>query len=445
VLRVGYIFQFFLPTYLEAEDQLLYIALAQSILQEGIWPALVSERTLGYPIILAGIFHIFGSEYFLVVMLQALIDSFTCLLIGLLAVKILQKNIGVFAGILSAFNLNMIVLSSMALTETSFLFLFTLSNLLLAHFILEKKSKYLYAGLAFLALSTMVRSASYYLLPLTLFYLLLLVFLRDYKFSKLMPLFAVSTTIIGIILLPQHLHNWDENRSTDFVSQKGTHILGWVVPAVYQYSGMGSYHDGQKLAHSRLEGELKKEGLISLPNDPFEASRYKVRVAYSIFEDFGYFNILKSWTVGALINMLAPSAAFSPAVRAMEHPSFYATQGSGIVEKLWFYITGSGSLYLLILSVGTITSLIFFSFFLLGWYLALRNKEKFQQSILIFFTMQIAYFVLITGPIIGSKYRLPIEPIMTVFIAYAISYILDKRKINLSLFRNQNLIVSNKL
>ena len=60
MLRVGYIFQFFLPTYLEAEDQLLYIALAQSILQEGIWPALVSERTLGYPIILAGIFYIFG-------------------------------------------------------------------------------------------------------------------------------------------------------------------------------------------------------------------------------------------------------------------------------------------------------------------------------------------------------------------------------------------------
>ena len=289
MLRVGYIFQFFLPTYFEAEDQLLYIALAQSILQEGIWPTLVSERTLGYPIILAGIFHIFGSEYFLVVMLQALIDSFTCVLIGLLAVKILQKNIGVIAGILSAFNLNMIILSSMALTETSFLFFFTLSNLLLAHSILEKKSKYLYAGLAFLALSTMVRSASYYLLPLTLFYLLLLVFLRDYKFSKLMPLFAVSTTIIGIILLPQHLHNWDENRSTDFVSQKGAHILGWVVPAVYQYSGMGSYDDGQKLAHSRLEGELKKEGLISLPNDPFEASRYKVRVAYSIFEDFGYF------------------------------------------------------------------------------------------------------------------------------------------------------------
>ena len=122
MLRVGYIFQFFLPTYLEAEDQLLYIALAQSILQEGIWPALVSERTLGYPIILAGIFYIFGSEYFLVLMFQALIDSFTCLLIGLLVVKILQKNIGLFAGILSAFNLNMIVLSSMALTETSFLF-----------------------------------------------------------------------------------------------------------------------------------------------------------------------------------------------------------------------------------------------------------------------------------------------------------------------------------
>jgi len=37
------------------------------------------------------------------------------------------------------------------------------------------------------------------------------------------------------------------------------------------------------------------------------------------------------------------------------------------------------------------------------------------------------YFIAITGPIIGVKYRLPIEPIMTIFIVYAINTIKWKR------------------
>ena len=33
----------------------------------------------------------------------------------------------------------------------------------------------------------------------------------------------------------------------------------------------------------------------------------------------------------------------------------------------------------------------------------------------------VGYFLAITGPVIGVKYRLPIEPVMIIFIAYAIS------------------------
>ena len=44
-----------------------------------------------------------------------------------------------------------------------------------------------------------------------------------------------------------------------------------------------------------------------------------------------------------------------------------------------------------------------------------QNREMVLFSLFI-----IIYFMAITGPIIGVKYRLPIEPIMTMFFSYAL-------------------------
>lgn len=418
-LRIGYVLLFFEPTHLEAEDQLTYLSLADAILQ-GNWSALTPERTPGYPLFLAGVFSLFGKEYLPLLILQALLDSFTCILIGLLALKILRKGF-VLAGMLGAVNLNMIVLSSMALTDSMFLFLFTFGLVFSVLYLLEQKSAYFVASIALLSVATMVRSASYYLLPLLLMLLPVIVLLRRGNLRPLLTLAATGLLVLGVTLLPQHWRNWHGYQATEFVSQGGTHLLGWVVPAAYQYSGRAGYSEGQILARSRLEEALKQDGLAALPVNPFEASRYQAKVARSLLDDLGFYNMIKAWTVSAAINMAVPSVAFAPAVRAMDHPSFYSTPGDGALEKIRNYINDtSGAMYLSILVTGTLTSLAFFLLFLGGWWFAFTDKINFPRSILILFTLVIFYFLAITGPIIGSKYRLPIEPVMTVFAAYAV-------------------------
>ena len=115
------------------------------------------------------------------------------------------------------------------------------------------------------------------------------------------------------------------------------------------------------------------------------------------------------------------SSDLAPALRAMEHPSFYETEGNGIVEKLYNYIkNSSGFLYLLILAVGTIISVIFTMLALVGVYKMISELPPITVTTLL---LLVGYFFAITGPIIGVKYRLPVEPILTLFATYFLNRI----------------------
>jgi len=148
-----------------------------------------------------------------------------------------------------------------------------------------------------------------------------------------------------------------------------------------------------------------------------------MRVAKELLTELGFLNVLHAWSAGMIINLLTPSIAYSPVVRAMEHPSFYATSGNGVIEKLINYVTNTNSLlYLLIITTGTIISIVFLIISLFGIYrmIKLKRFKEENRGILLFLLFIMIYFIVITGPIVGVKYRLPIEPIMTVFFSYAL-------------------------
>jgi len=131
--------------------------------------------------------------------------------------------------------------------------------------------------------------------------------------------------------------------------------------------------------------------------------------------------MLHAWSVGAVINLISPSVASAPSVRSMEHPSFYETPGKGAIEKLVNYVTNTDGLtYLLIITIGTIISMMFLITSFFGLYKMIRSEwfTGVNREIIIFSLVIIIYFVAITGPIVGVKYRLPFEPILTMFIAY---------------------------
>ncbi len=403
--------------HLEAEDQLIYLLMAETVAKDGIY-SLTPERAPGYPLLLS-LIHLVSSDSIWVFYIQAAVDSLTCVVVGMLALHAFGGGF-LLAGLLSAVNFNMIILSAMVLTDSLFLLLFAASLLFAVKFLNKTQFKDYIFCIGLLALATMVRSATYYLIPLALIGMAASGVSAKTQLSRALGYFLVGLLLTLLVLAPQHLRNWQQYGTSSFVSQSGSHVLGWVVPAVYQYSGKGSYQEGQILARSRLDQAIQTQGLSELPSNPFLASRFSMQVGKSVLEELGVVAVVKAWAVGTAINMAVPSGAFSPVIRAMDHPSFYGTAGNGALEKIWNYVTDtSGALYLTILVTGTLTSLAFFLLFCGGWWFAWRDKERFPRAIVILMTIVILYFLAITGPIIGSKYRLPVEPLMTVFVTYA--------------------------
>jgi len=430
LIRIVYIGIFVTPEHLVAEDQLLYISMARSIPDSGL-DALTPERVFGYPLYLSVVMFLFGHGLYGVLGVQAVVDSLSCVLAGRLAEAVLGRGF-LIAGLLSALNLNMVILSGMVLTDSLFLCLFTLFLLYLIRFLHDLRMGDFLGCLLFLVAATAVRSASYYLIPCVMLALACWSGLAGIATRRIALQLMVGVAIFGAILGPQHVRNWQRYEAFSLVSQGGTHLLGWVVPAVYQYSGRGSYKEGQDLANARLQQAMAADGLLVLNENPFAASRYLAEIARQTLRDLGWVSVIKAWSVGAAINFVAPSSAFAPAVRDMEHPSYYSTPGDGVVEKIWNYFTDSrGALYLSLLVIGTLTSLVFFFAFLVGWWVVFcesmaSGAAKAKLGSVVFLGVIIAYFVGVTGPIIGGKYRLPMEPIMTIFVVGA-SYRFTRR------------------
>jgi len=235
---------------------------------------------------------------------------------------------------------------------------------------------------------------------------------------------------VAIVFAPIHYQNYQEYNSFSLTSQGGGHALHWIVPATYQYSGQGSYQEGQILAKDSLENTMHIDGFQVPTKNPFENSSYKMKVAKELLKDFGFLNVLHAWTAATVINLSTPSIAYMPVVRSMDHPSFYSTIGDGAINKLFNYVKNTDNLlYLLLITIGTVTSLVFLYLSLFGFYIILKTTctNKNNLEILLFSVVIIAYFIIITGPIVGVKYRLPIEPLMTLFSTYAIIDFLKNR------------------
>jgi len=412
LVRVGYAFLFVEPEYLFTEDQTLYIKLAQQFPDSGFL-GLTPERMPGYPLFIASIYSIFGEVMWNVILIQILLDSISCIMIATIAHLLFDKGFWI-AGVLSSINLNMVILSSTFLPDTLFLFLFILFLFSFSQYLQNKNIRWFFLLTLFISLATLVRPSSYYLLPILLIGLVgWRLWERDtvIKISKLVALYLL---VVGTLLGSIHQRNYQQYGSIALASNTGSHLLNWVVPATYQYSGQGSYQEGQKLAREKLAFVLQNDHLERLPSNPFASSSYQANVGKELLFEFGFMNILKAWVVGSTINLLAPSVAYAPALRAMEHPSFYETEGSGIVDKLLQYIkNSSGLLYLSILAVGTIISIIFTILSLLGLFKIFSSVSLVTTTSLI---LLVCYFLAITGPIIGVKYRLPIDPILLLFI-----------------------------
>jgi len=421
LIRVSYTLFFVELEYLLTEDQSLYIQFAQDFSDSGFL-GLSTERVPGYPFFISVIYDLFGKSIWNIVLIQILLDSISCVLIAIMAQSLFSKGFWI-SGMLSAINLNMIIASASILSDTLSLFLFILFLLSLVQYLQNERAKWFFLLVVFISLASLVRPSFYYLLPILLIGLVSWRLWNKDAILKIGALSVLYIVVVVVLIGGIHKSNYQQYGSTALVSQTGTHILGWVIPATYQYSGQGNYQEGQQLSRERLNLALQRDHLTILPSNPFESSAYQANVGKELLFEFGFVNILKAWTVGSAINLLAPSVAYSPALRSMDHLSFYETKGNGVFNKVSNYIkNSSGFLYLLILIVGTILSAIFFMLALVGVFKINSVLPPITVATLL---LLVGYFLAITGPIIGAKYRLPIDPILTLFVTSFLNRFLE--------------------
>ena len=122
------------PDHLFSEDSAIYWSLADKFLQTGRLiedtpgaEVPITERMPLYILFLAAIKGIFGAAPVAVVGTQAVLDSISVVLIALLG-GMLSRMIGVVSGLLAALWPNLVINSSVILTDSLFLFLFRLTN-----------------------------------------------------------------------------------------------------------------------------------------------------------------------------------------------------------------------------------------------------------------------------------------------------------------------------
>ena len=364
----------------------------------------------GYSLFLAAMISLFGAYFLPALLIQCLLDSITCLMIMVLGRRIFPTNSWLF-GFLAAVWPNLIMHSAMLLTDTLFIFFFT--TFLLSFVWLLEKQKMSYALMVgvMLGLATMTRPVTQFFILLTPVLVPILLICAKARLRDALLQSIIISLVSLSFLSPLLLNNIQTHGSYALTSQNGTHLQNWVAAEIVML------RDGTSRAAAIAKMRAKNDqAMAALPPaaqmNPFSISAQHVTTATNEILASPPTIILKSWAQGAIVNLAAPAIMIDKRVRSLPHISFSSDTSGGLLTRLQQFIAGSSKAYvaILLISIGgaIIVSIIQFA----GFFVQLRITP--MLAILGFLTM--VYFVLINGPVASPKYRLPIEPVLIIWL-----------------------------
>jgi 4-amino-4-deoxy-L-arabinose transferase-like glycosyltransferase len=197
-------------------DSLVYADIAKNLLNHGAYAQTATEgirstlvRLPGYPFFLAFIFAIFGQDHFRAVMLvQAVIDIGTCLLVSDIARRYISERAARIAFLLAAFCPFVATYAATPLTEVTSVFFLTLSlrQAMLA-FDDPRRRNWAYCGLA-VAATILLRPDSGLMLGSIGLVILFQLYRNPAQRKKLFAGGLVMTVVALAPLVPWAIRNW---------------------------------------------------------------------------------------------------------------------------------------------------------------------------------------------------------------------------------------------
>lgn len=441
VLRLSYLASVYDgPDSLLSPDSGMYLLLAEELQKTHITGMPISddmvgtfrERTPGYVYFVAGFKIFIGNSLFPIVILQAVFDSIVCVLIGHLA-AFFHRRLVLPAGLLAAFNFNMIIHSSLILSDGIFLLPFIGGLVASANYIQRPSLPKAFLAAMLFATALLVRPVLLYFPPvLMLFFAIMAWRHRIHMRQAILHQLAVGVAF-ALINGPLLMRNYQDFGHVAYVSQTGTHALFWVYPQAQEFVNGAPREESVARMHERLTAY---RNTLEVPGDlhnPFAQSAEMKTVASQALWEMGPWAIVKAWVVGSVINLTSPAIISSPTVRKMDRPSFTETPGINPIYKVWNYLAANRTFTFVMLPAAVLTVIWRLGSGLSLLQLWLRKEgsagseiEDMLNPAQTYFLLLVgAYIFAVTGPVVGVKYRLPVEPMLDIFLAAGLLWSID--------------------
>ena len=374
----------------------------------------ITERTPLYFLFLTPFRWVFGDLVGPVVVAQAVLDAGTCMVIAMLG-GMLDRTTGILAGLFAAFWPNMIIHSALILTDSLFLFFIALGLLFVARFLHCGRPSEIYLASFVCGLAIMTRPVGM-LLPLGILVVTPIVLHRhgnDWRKSGGAALIAML--IVALPVSPLLARNISQFGTVQLTSQSGTHFLGWVVG----YSRALDRGESFDTASEQVSRKWMSEKTIrsnERPPNAFEESRKRMSLAREELSRIPFTSLLKAWSSGGALNLVAPVTAIDPRIRSLNRKSYYNSLGTSLIDRSLNFMANNDVVYIRWLLLGLVIGTIALILQMAGWVILLRCN--FWSAIL--GLLFISYFLLINGPVGGPKYRLPMEPVFIILQSIAL-------------------------
>lgn len=412
-------------------DSAIYLELRDNILDTGRFTredgqggfVAEIERVPGYPIFLAGLSFLGVRSAAEIVWAQAILDTATVALIALLGFRA-HPLVGIVSGWLAALWPNLIITSALVLNDTLFLMLFSATLLCFAHYLGKPSFRLAFVGGLFFGISLMVRPVFQFLPPI----LLCIAYLsaRHYSFGRSTCAGMAAVLLIGVIIpvAPISYRNFVEFETFSLSSQGGTHLLGWVLPLVKWHSEGQNYDQAYQEANRKFESYLAAKNIDPLTLSSFEASKYKSRFVLKELQTTPMPALVEAWAKGAIVNLGAPALATDPRLRANLASSFMESDGTGLFNRLLLWLQAPNGWTVAILLVGLLGSFLVSVLQLVG----LVSLWPMARWGVVIGCLLMVYVLLIMGPVVGPKYRLPFAAVEIVLTAASLHWMIARAR-----------------
>lgn len=415
---------FILGDYRFVEDQDRYLISGWNLLVHGVYTGhpdvSLGPRSFpapGYPILLA-ISWLIIPKYLFIVFWQNIIYSIFIVFIYKFARLFFNNFVSLGAALLMVFEPFSIFWPNVVMSEMPFLLFFMVSIYFLALFWREQKWKYIVFSAILLGLAALVRQVALYFYLLILFSSIVMLW-QKITWSRLAKFLIVYLIILLAVTAPWCIRN--KIQFGDYTISNQTHLLYFlgaardflVLSREISRAEADAYLQGLAVEKAGVEDFSQVEGVDKyipvlkeitfslIKEHPLTYLKWHLIKSLPVLTNSGWMKILSFWEVDSdqaasvnITNLLAQGKYSSLIVTFREDPAFLIR------------ILGIG-FWLLIDLIA-----------LLGVILMLLRKDLFKIGLTML--MIIGYIIFVSSWAAMARLRLPFQPFLFIFVAYAI-------------------------